>query len=260
MDNPIEEYFRKVNSDRDKRILEHEKEVLQSNEFKACAKHCSAITRSFINALRSVSLYSTRAKSLYEKFLLIRAIDDLIQSSLGVQSLVMDGVHNMAKREIRYLIELSAKYLVIDQENMDQDLGSKLKYLDTDIPRSSIDVVSRMKTPFDPATDLEFKNDISDLFYKSCAYVHPSRKQLEAQLDSYDKGNYIGFESVKQLEEIVRVIFRAYDMILVNVLMDFGHSMSADLFENVFDVTDDFRIGKGKYMKKYSELFDNRRE
>lgn len=259
MKNPMAEFLEMFNGERERKIQEHQEKVLQSPPFLANEKHYNIVTQNFITALGSVALYSTRAKALYDDFLIIRSIDDLIQSSLGIHSLVMNGTHNMAKREIRYLIEMSVKYNVVDQENTGKSIVEKSRYLESDIPRSSIDVVERMKTPFASDVDKEFKNEIADLFYKSCAYVHPSREQLDAQLESYRKGNYIGFESAEQLEKLVKVVFKAYDIILVNVFMGFGESMSGDLFEQVFDDMPDFRLKKGKYMKRYSALFDYKR-
>jgi hypothetical protein len=244
---------------RERKVKDHEQKVIHSSAFKASAKHLAIVTHNFVNALRIIVLYSRRAADIYDEFLMIRSIDDILQSAFGIQSLVTNGIHHMARREIRYLIETSVKYLVVDQEMMGKSLQEKLEYLESKIPSSSITVVSRMKMPFKASAEKSFRDEIKDLFYKSCAYVHPSRTQLEEQLSNYRKENYIGFESAEQLDKIVKVVFRVYDMVLVMALTGFGQSMSEDLFLQGFDDLKDFRIKKGKYMQMYSALFDHKR-
>lgn len=70
-------------------------------------------------------------------------------------------------------------------------------------------------------------------------------------MDNYKRNNTIGFESAKMFTDINKVIFRAYDMILVMVFHSFGHSMTKDLFEQIFDDNPKWKFHKGKYVKEF---------
>lgn len=73
------------------------------------------ITSDFIYTLNSISLYSTKFKEKYMMiFLTIKAIDDILQSVIAILSLVENGIHNIIKRELRYLIEMMTKYVIVD--------------------------------------------------------------------------------------------------------------------------------------------------
>jgi len=162
----------------------HKNEVFDSQQFKQELKYLSDFSWDAIQTIRTISIYSTRAKDIYDEFLSIRSSDDILQSIVGIRKLISNGVHNMAKREIRYLIEIVAKYLVVDYEKMGEPISIKTQYLKDNIPNSSIEVVDRLSTPFETLIDKQFKDEIKDIFYKACAYVHPSQRQIEEQLNN----------------------------------------------------------------------------
>lgn len=252
----IEQLFKTLNRELEEKKKQHEEDVVNSQQFQQELRFHSAFTMDFLNSIRLVSLYSTRGKEIYDEFLTIRAIDDLIQSVVAIHSLLVNGAHNIIRRELRYMLERSVKYLIVDQELMGKTLSQKTEYLQTSIPNSSIEVIDRMKTYFEPDIDAAFKAEITDYYYKTCGYVHPSRKQVEEQFKNYSQGFTIGFESAKSLASINKLIFRGYDMMLVSLLTGFGESMSGDLFIQVFDGNSSWKFHKGKYVAHFSRLFD----
>jgi len=260
MSNHIIQLANDIRCNIQEKTAKHKKNVVDTQQFQEELKYLSDFSWDTIQTIRAISLYSTRAKHIYDKFLFIRTLDDLLQSIVGIKDLISNGIHNLVRREIRYLIEMSVKYLVVDQEKMGKNLNVKTQYLTDNIPNSSIDVVDRITTPFSPSFDKEFKDEIKDMFYKACAYVHPSQKQIEEQIDNYSKGVNIGFETSKMLTDINKVTFRAYDIILTLLFIGYGHFMSGDLFIELYDNDHKWKFHKGKYVKRYSELFDYKLE
>ncbi|HEY0460632.1 MAG TPA: hypothetical protein VGC97_15955 [Pyrinomonadaceae bacterium] len=252
--NPFGEIFKKQADNLQKR-QEKFKEVVESQHYKQEQKFLYTFLTDAIETIRTISFYSTRARQIYDEQLTIRASDDLIQSSIGILFLVENGIHNIAKREIRYLLEMIVKYLLVDQE-CSGNLADRITYLNDNVPNSSIEVVDRLNLPFDEATNNQFRNDIRDVFYKACAFTHPSRQQIEEQVKNYTKGVYIGFETAKMLDNVNNTVFRAYDLILTMLFIGFGHSMSGDLFIEIYDHNPKWKFHKGKYVKLYSKLFD----
>lgn len=97
-----------------KRKSDWEEKVYKSQQYQQEIKYLNDITKDFIDTLRSISYYSTRAGKMYDDFLCIRAIDDIIQSAIGILTMTQNGIHNTSKRELRYLIEMVTKYVIID--------------------------------------------------------------------------------------------------------------------------------------------------
>jgi hypothetical protein len=248
-DDFIEELRKTIISNQQQKRQDHRKDVLESVEYKNEVKYLHDFTFDFTDVLRAISIYSTRGGDIYPNFLTIRFIEELLESAVGILSLVSNGSHNMARREMRYLLELAVKYVIIDYELMGKPLSEKLEYLATNIPNSSIEVINRYHPPLEENLNSLFKNEVRDYFYKACAYVHPSKRQLSERLENQKNGATIGFETTKMLKEMNKIIFRGYDMILFMVFHGFGHSMSKDIFEQLLVDNKKWKFHKGKYIK-----------
>ncbi|RPD96207.1 hypothetical protein EGM88_10605 [Aureibaculum marinum] len=251
MEDPIEELRKKVMESLTAKTSDWKENVYSSQQYQQEIKALETISMDFVNTIRTISIYSTRGGDIYTNFLCIRTIDDLIQSAIGIKTMIENGIHNTVRRELRYLIEMTTKYVLVDYEKMGESFSTKTEYLRDNVPNSSIEVVEDYSTPFSGDLKNQFRSEIKDFFYKSCAYVHPSKKQIDEQMNDYKRGNTIGFESAKMFTEINKMVFRAYDMILVMVFHSFGHSMSKDLFEQIFDEDSKWKFHKGKYVKEF---------
>jgi hypothetical protein len=253
MEDPIEELRKKILENFTSRKSDWVEKTYSSQQYQQELKYIKDISTDYIDTLRAISIYSTRGVEIYNKFLCIRAIDDLIQSAIAILTLVENGIHNTVKRELRYLIEMITKYVIVDYAKMGESFEVKTEYLRNEIPNSSIDIVNQYSTPFSVDTKEQFQSEIKDFFYKACAYVHPSKKQIDEQVKNYERGNTIGFESSKMFIDINKLVFRAYDMILTMVFHSYGYSMSKDLFEQIFNDNPKWKFHKGKYVKEYSK-------
>lgn len=241
------------------KINAYEAETMNSKRFSDGQKYIIRISADAISCIRMLSFYSTRASHIYENVMTIRSSDDLLQSIIGIQSLTLSGIQNMAKREIRYLLEMAVKYAVVDQALPAANIQVKAEYLKNSIPNSSIDIVDNLITPFGVKFDSEFKSEIKDKFSKACAYVHPSKEQLEEQLMHYSKGENIGFETAKMVDDLGKILFQSYDIILALQFISFGHSMTGDVFIHGLDDLDKWKFHKGKYVKLISEQYNSQR-
>lgn len=253
MEDPIEELRIKILENVTTTKSDWVEKTFNSQQYQQELKYIRDISADYIETLKAIFFYSTRGGDIFNNFLCIRAIDDLIQSAIAILSLVENGIHNTVKRELRYLIEMITKYVIVDYYKMGASFDVKTEYLRDEIPNSSIDIVNEYLTPFLVDTREQFHSEIKDFFYKACAYVHPSKKQIDEQVRNYEQGNTIGFESSKMFNDINKLVFRAYDMILTMVFHSFGYSMSKDLFEQIFNNNPKWKFHKGKYIKEYSK-------
>lgn len=255
MDKTIDDFKKLLFEERNAKIEKWQTDVLKSERYSLGIRYLNDITQDFIFTLHSVAVYATRAQSIYCDFLTIQAIDDILQSSIAIQSLVSNGIHNTVKRELRYLLEMMTKYVVVDWDLMTKKckLEDKVKYLAT-LPNSSISVIEKVTPPLPTQVVKEFQDEVTDFFYKACAFVHPSKEQLEQQLTAYGRGNTIGFESTEMLDKINKQIFRAYDFLLVLLFHGFGKQMSGDLFEQLFSANPKWKFHKGKYTKQLGKI------
>lgn len=256
----MKDFFEKHIQDITNKSEEHKKQVLESQEYKQGFQYLDSITDDFILATNLIALYSIRAPDIYENFLGIFIIDEISESLVAINNLAKLGAYNQIKRELRYLIELTTKCVVVDHEMMGKSMDDKLAHFYKNIPNSSIEPIDRCSPIFDPVLNETFTIEVKDFFYKACAYIHPSKTQIEERIKNYDKGNTIGFDTAKMVTSCNTLIFRALDMILVLLFHSFGESMTGDLFIHAFDLNQKWKFHKGKYTKEYSKLFDYKHE
>lgn len=203
---------------------------------------------------------STRAPHIYNEFLVFRNLDEYIESAISIEMLIREGIFNIGRRELRYLLESIVKYYKTDMTVQSGSLRDRIIYFKDHIPNSSIDIVFDIDVGALAELENDFKNEIKDTFIKSCAYVHPSESQIKERLNNYEKGNTIGFESITQLRKMNKILFRAYDMILLIIFHALGLSLAKDIFINVLEEKRDWNFHKGKYVSVLSTLFSNKAE
>lgn len=241
-----------------------QQELMASPAYQSELKFIKGLTYDVVDVLRLCLAYSGRAGKLAEHSLVIRSTDDLGQSVVAALHLQKDGLINPIKRELRYIIESSVKYLYVDQQTQgstfDSDLNDRLEFLENRVG-SSIDVLDELKLHgLHPEDEKHFKAEVYDAYRKSCAYVHVSRQQIEERLKRIEKGFPAGFESVDDLRKIGRLMFRVYDIALVLYFHGFGLPMTGDLFLQVLDDLPKWRFHKGKYVSIISGYFDYKHE
>ena len=221
--------------------------IRESRQYKLEQSFLSDITFDFITTLRLISLYSRRASHIYDSFLTITTIDDLIESSIAILSMVNNGILNTSQRELRYILEMAVKYGVTDWKLMGKSLEDKIRYFNEYLPKSSISPIDDMHMPFVDEIFTEFKNDVKRIYSNKCKYVHPSKQQLEEQIRQSKRGYTIGYESATMLKQVNRAIFEVYDIILSILFSCFGESMSRDIFDQILNDNTKWKFHKGKY-------------
>ena len=233
----------------------------ETNDFKSQFTHINGLTQEFLMTVTITEKYSTRIPKFTEQSMLFNATGDIIESAIAILSLVSEGMFFPVRRELRYMLESTTKFLYVDQQVPAEDLSDKIAYFDSAVPNASIDIVSEIALDaFDEPTQHQFKDEVKDAFVQACRYVHPSKRQYEQRLDREKKGTAHGFEVAKELIEINSLIQRCYDLILVMYLHGIGTGMAGDLFINAFDTMDRYKFYKTKYVKLMSSTYDYKAE
>lgn len=242
------------------RIETHE-ETRSTKRYGDAESHMRRLVQDFVLGLRASWLAVTR-DSNSDHSLLHRSMDELLESVIALPTLAQDGMVNVARRELRYLLEATVKYVYVDQqfdaaaplEERVRFLGDKAK-----VPRASIrpvdDVVIRMLD--DPE---RLRGAVKQSFSSLSGHVHPSRPALEERLARAERGEYSGFEGPGVLEAFDRLASQTLDVVLVMVFEGIGPSFTGDLFINVFDDNRDWKFHRTKFTAEVSRHFDHKAE
>jgi len=256
----MEDFFKQFKDEQENKKKEHEL-LMESQAYQQEMKFFHKIISDFITTINCISIYSTRYQPLNENSIMIRELELILESIVGISKQIEEGTLNPAKRELRFMLESSVKYLLVDQKTNGLTHEEKIHYFDKNIPSSSIDSITEIRFfGLNNEEVDEFRNDVKVLFSKLCQYVHPSKYQINEYLRRCQKGAFIGFETQKEINDFNKLLFRILDIIIVLLFEVLGFSFTGDLFIYVFDEIKDYKFKKGKYVSKYSKGYDYKAE
>ena len=241
-----------------------QQEMVASAPYQSELKFIERLTKDVVMTLNLCMLYSVRLGKFSGNSITIRSTDDFAQSVSMIWYLVQQGMISPIKRELRYVIESSVKYLYVDQQMGSSDsfvkLVERLDFLDANV-NSSIDVREQLELyAFHPSDAKQFIDELYDIYRDCCAYVHVSRHQIEERLALAQKGYLPGFQSVEDMRKIGRLIFRVYDVALTLYFHGCDLSMTGDIFIQELDDLPSWKFHKGKYVRIVSRYFDYKHE
>ena len=257
-DNPRNSHFFTAIDDRKAELVRQHETTRQSKEFQDQVKYLRRITRDFLKTTQICWFAATRYEPFVDNSLVFRSIDDLNQSVVALQTLIEEGMLTPAHREMRYILESSVKNLFVDQKTPTRNFEDKVMFLHEQVPRSSISVVNDLYVPFELKT--AFIADIKGIYSRACAYVHPSKMQVDERVSLASIDVYIGFERLRDLERINKELFRLYEATLILVFSVLDRSSLGDIFIQWLDDDQNWRFHKGKYIKAVSSIFDYKME
>jgi hypothetical protein len=242
------------------RLAEYEL-VRDSDEYQAQHVFLQRLTQDFVLGIRSAWIAFTRYPEA-EKWLLQSFTDDMLESAVAVLALAEQGVFNVCRRELRYMLEAAVKYVYVDQQVPgDTPLSDRLNVVadQSRVPRSSVDPIEgvTLRMLMGPP---RFVASVHSAFGLLSGYTHVSQPQLEERLRRVERGEFSGFESAATLSAFNRVVRRVYDLVLTLVFEGVGPAFAGDLFVQVFDPRTDWKFHKGEYVREVSSFFDYKAE
>jgi hypothetical protein len=236
----------------------------QSSSVEAYTSQVTALgrtTNDFIHAVRAASFAFTRYPE-NGNWLLQSFMDDFLESALAIFALAQQGVFNVGRRELRYLIEAAVKHVYVDQQLPDDTpLEDRLTYLGNtaNVPRSSVSAIEKITIRMlqDPPN---LAGAVASGFASLSGYTHISTKQLEERVRRASRGEFSGFEGAKTLEAFNRVLVQTYDIVLALIFEGIGPAFTGDLFIEVFDHEPKWRFHKTAFVSEMSRFFDYKHE
>jgi hypothetical protein len=227
--------------------------------FQAQLNVLNSLTHGFVVTLRAAWLAATRDPASVNA-LFWRFIDDLLASAVGIELLVREGVDSMARRELRFMLELVVRDLYVDicVATPTTTLEIRLAYVEHRLGKRDIELLNDL--PFMLFADGEaFREATRTLYGELSRYVHPMHEQLARRLEQAERGVYIGFETADDLSAFNDLLRRSYDVLLVYVFEALGQASAGDLML-AFDDVEDWPFHQTRFVAEVSRAFDYKAE
>jgi hypothetical protein len=156
------------------------------------------IARSYLGGLSFIVMDTARDPKSAANHLLSCLSQDLLQSEVSISALVTDGLLNVARRELRFLIEASVKIAAVQQASYVSTIEDKLTAFDKPLKSPSISIKSRIKLNLLPARCLaDFDEEVGRLYGLTSNYVHLSPVQISQSIKAAAAGVTAGNERPK---------------------------------------------------------------
>lgn len=251
----------KIQTEGEAKINEHKKQ-LESDEYQNSLRLLQVVTFDFIKGMKSCSIYCSRGAEFRDNSLSLSHIDDYFMSAIMILTMLKEGGINPAKREIRYLIDSSMRYLYVDQQLWRGKLNEKIVYFDRKIDKSNIKYINDTDLHMIANQELKksFCSEYTQNYYKACEYVHASTRQIEERFSLYEQGITIGMERADQLQEVTELLSEVYSTLLIFTFHAAGVSTVGDLMLDTLSPQNDWVYNGNKYIAEIDRHFDYKHE
>ncbi|SDX03465.1 hypothetical protein SAMN05216317_1252 [Nitrosomonas eutropha] len=257
----IRELLAKMEKTREKKLVEHKKH-LASEEYQSALRLLNVVTTDFIKGMKACSMYCSRGAEFRDNSLSLSHIDDYFMSAIMIMIMLTEGGINPAKREIRYLIDSSMRYLFVDQQLWRGSIKEKLMYFDKKVDKSNIKYINDIDLHMIKSSALKsaFRSEYKTTYYKACEYVHASTKQIEERFSLYEQGITIGLDRAEQLQEVAELLSEVYSSLLVFTFHAAGVSTIGDLMVDTLSPQDGWVYNGNQYISEIDRHFDYKHE
>jgi hypothetical protein len=195
--------------------------------------------------INAIELAATRDPGLFEEQITLRIKQHFVQSMIAASSMIKEGLHDPAKREMRFLVEASVKSLWLDsgcpaiQKSKVEEprpvlsgVAEKVAALDGLGRERFSAVVDSLKFGLldGAAADL-YRQTAKSLFSKLSTTTHISSRDVARDLSNFDKGRHFAFETVADVNAITALLKQVLDFALASHFEAFDHDLVGDIFE-----------------------------
>jgi hypothetical protein len=232
--------------------------VLNSRPFQDGLRYLEGIAQDLLLALTYVRAQGSRYDAAND-YLLFRFAPHIVESTLAITITAKEGMQNVARRELRFLLEAAVKLSSRDFHPDAKTFEDRLAGLNARDMSFEDYVVSLAYFPEFEKSE-EANNAMLSLYSELSRYVHASKPQFEDTMARARRDEDIGMESVATLNRFNKLAFQVYDLVLVRLFHGLGLSMAGDIFTTALDDEPKWRFHKGKFVTRLSKCFDYKHE
>jgi hypothetical protein len=219
------------------------------------------IAHSYLAGLSFIVRDTARDPQFASNHLLFWLSQDLLQSAVSISALVSEGLLNVARRELRFLIEASVKIAAIQQGNYVSTTEEKLEAFKTELRSPSIGIKKSLKLSLLPdQLRTAFDEEVGRLYGLMSNYVHLTPTQIEASINAARAGVTSGKERPTDVDEFNRLAERAMAVSLVLLFHSVPSWVAGDWLVEGDGLSIEWHFTKSRFLAALDEGFDYKHE
>lgn len=205
-------------------------------------KRYNRLVADFASALLVCSLQASRSLDFSSNSLLMRSLEDLYESANIVAVAIEQTARNAARRELRYMLELSVKSRLVDQELPRGSFDDKLVFFKRRlrVPGIAAELKHLSLTICSTSEHLRCVEELRAAYGRASQYVHPTVPKIRDRIELSARGITLGFDSADELRSVNHEVFDVLALVLVILFHGIESGPTGELFEGVFDKQPDW--------------------
>lgn len=246
--DPLAEMINAVVGDRKRRAEEHAA-VRASDAYQGAIRQVDRYITDYGLGINAIGVMATRRHAYFDELISLRMKPHLVQSMIAASHLIKEGLHDPARRELRFMVEASVKALWLDQGSPDirpdaakpptlppTTVSAKVAALDG-LGRERFDEVVDSLTfgMLDNAAGELYRQTAKSLYGKLSTTTHVSSRNVEQDFANFEKGKHFAFETVADVNAIARLFRQVLDLALASHFEAFDHGLVGDMLEPCFE-------------------------
>lgn len=220
-----------------------------------------AIHSSFLAGLQFIVQDTGRSSDYFDNHLLSFASQDLLQSSFALPILAMEGIHNAARREIRFIIEASIKLCYIQNQEYQSPIEDKLSEFKSVLDSPSISFKNNIALDLLPEHLRQpFSEEAGRTYGETSNYVHLSSSQVMERIALLEQGRSSGKESAGDVRQLNSLFARGLALSIVYLLHSVPPYVAGDLLVNSDGTSFSWYFEQSRYIAAIDEKYDYKHE
>lgn len=198
--------------------------------------------------INMIEMMASRNPPFFDQLISLRIKPHFVQSMIAAAHMIKEGLHDPARREMRFLVEASVKALWLDQGSASlrqvadrgatvppRTVAEKIAALDG-LGRERFDVVvgSLRFGMLDETAGKQYRQTAKSLYGALSTTTHVSSRNVERDFANFEKGKHFAFETIADINAIARLLRQVLDLALASHFEAFDHGLVDDLFEPHF--------------------------
>jgi hypothetical protein len=246
--DPLTEVMRRIHEERQRRSDEHA--ALRASEaYLGAMRQVDRYLFDYGLGISAIELMATRNPAFFDRLISLRVKPHFVQSMIAASYMIKEGLHDPARREMRFLVEAAVKALWLDQGSPSSrgdreragvqpptTVAEKIAALDG-IGRQRFDeIVDNLRFGMlDEAASERYRQTAKSLYGTLSTTTHVSSRNVERDFTNFDRGKHFAFETVANVDAIARLLRQVLDLALASHFESFDHGLVGDIFEPCFE-------------------------
>lgn len=219
------------------------------------------IVGAYLLGLGMIGQAAGRDPTFRERHLFPYLAQDLSEATVSIRMLMTEGVHRVVKRELRFILEASAKLAAVQQSEHDKEIALRIKRFDELLSSHKISIQKSVELGMLPErVRRQFVDEVGKLYRGSSSYVHWTPSQIVERGEALASGRVAGQETAEEIIGLNNTLARTLAASLVLILHSVSPSVSGDILVEPDGSTWDWYFTRSKFIATIDSFFDYKHE